>query len=85
MTAAVFSEQFGCPGHIGAAMAVDAGPLLMAVKRIGPKRVQWASDSPGRSNYGSLNSLTMWCLDGRRATVAQILNAARIPLEDYVR
>lgn len=71
------ARDFGCPMHIASAMATDAGPLLMAVLRIGPSRVQWADGKAPFGGIGESKSTTAWFMDGQRATAGQIYNAVK--------
>lgn len=72
-----------CPPHIAAAIAADHPPTLMlqAIKRINPARICWLGQP--EINVTLPNSPTdfptAWSLDGKRATLGQILAAANMP------
>ena len=82
MTPADLSLAYGCPEHIACAMARDAGPLLIAVKTVGPLRCRWAGYIPrktvGGGGYAETNAFAAWSLDGQRVTMKAIYQAARM-------
>lgn len=74
-------NPFGCPPSVYRAMqdplAGTLAPLLVAVKKLGPKRVQWIG--PGRrSGLGVPKTETCWALDGKRVKHDALLAAAGV-------
>ncbi len=75
-------NPFGCPPSVYRAMqdplAGTLAPLLVAVKKLGPKRVQWGGQGKVGLFYTISVSNTCWLLDGRRATHGELLKAAKV-------
>jgi hypothetical protein len=76
-------NQYGCPDSVYAAMSkaddINEAPVLFAVRRIDPKRIQWSPGGRTCSHTSAfLDNETYWLLDGRRATVGDLLRAANV-------
>lgn len=84
------AQRYGCPIEVARAMARGITPLLAAVRRIGPERCQWIgqplrcsspSGRPAGRPVGPISTdgreATSWSLDGKRATVAEIMEVGR--------
>lgn len=76
------ARAYGCPIKMAACMADNPTPLLQAVMKLGPIRVHWMSDA-GQSKYRSKKNpygkgvyLTPWSLNGKQATMHEIMRAA---------
>lgn len=63
------TNPFNCPEPVYGALQRHTTALLTAIARIGHVRVQWL----GAPNGINPNNLSCWSLDGRRATVDEIL------------
>jgi hypothetical protein len=70
-------NEYGCPTVIRMMMELRETQLLKAVRKLGPERVQWVSDTPHTHDYGG-NSLVHWTLDGAPATEKDLCLAAGI-------
>lgn len=74
----VIMSGFNCPEYAAIALQGGVSKMLQAILSLGCKRVQWIGGTINKDNHVGLNrSQTMWSLDGKRATVGQILRAAR--------
>lgn len=73
------TNPFNCPAPIYRMMNRETAKppaLLVAVNRIGPKRVQWCGHRAASANQPA--DITTWSLDGERATMRRLLAAAGI-------
>lgn len=70
------SNPFGCP--YGVFWLIDSNAsdsLLRNISFLGPDRVRWRGDLTTAPHWGSDHA---WTLDGRPATIRQIMQAARV-------
>lgn len=74
------TNPFNCPDSIYDAMMLDVTPLLMAIRRLGPDRVQWAGGNPPkRTGAGVGDSELQWLLDGCKTTENEIRKTVGLP------
>lgn len=74
------ARAYGCPIKMAACMAYYPTPLLTCVMKLGPVRVHWMDDAKRSTDTdyrkGEARRLTPWSLDGKQATIHEILRAA---------
>lgn len=74
------TNPFNCPEPVYKAMqtATCVTPVLLAVRTIGPSRVQWLGSDFNKLPVPAGQEPTCWSLDGARVTYEHILGAAGI-------
>lgn len=77
---------YGCPHSVAAALQKDnavllnESPLLLAVKKLGPMRCQWAGGVKKQAKGCSVpNTPTSWLLDGDTVDVKRLVDVACVP------
>lgn len=73
-------NPFNCPDRIYAMMQVSPTPMLVAIKKLGPERVQFSPGRVPREGGATTGQPVLWTLDGRRATYGGLLRASGMGL-----